>query len=64
MQSFFGKYPEINAPVSIGKIIDDSSRYELSKRYDNKHGTSLLKTKIIPLTRQQFNAAYYYARKK
>jgi hypothetical protein len=62
-QGIFGKQPYINgAPIGSGKIENEKERNKLSKEYDEKHGTSHLTTKIIPVTKEQYDAAYNYSK--
>jgi hypothetical protein len=63
IQDIFGKQPSIEgAPIGTGQILSEAERYELSKEYDEKHGTNHHSTKIIPVTKEQYDAAYNYAK--
>ncbi|HJD59415.1 MAG TPA: hypothetical protein LFW20_01880, partial [Rickettsia endosymbiont of Omalisus fontisbellaquei] len=60
-KSFFGKYPTTNRFFSQGTVFDEHERYTNSKEYDREHNTNFLDSRIIPLTKKQFEAAYKYA---
>lgn len=63
-KSFFGKHPAEDASnpiIAKGEIRDEKVRYENSKEYDKRYNTNFLDSRIIPLTKEQFEAAYEYA---
>ncbi len=62
IQDIFGKQPYLDKfpiPIGPGKIKDEAERYRVSQNNDELSHHS---TKIIPVTKEQYDAAYNYAK--
>lgn len=63
IQDIFGKQPSWKgSPIAPGKIKYEAGRDIVSKQHDQDNGKSYHSTKIIPVTKEQYDAAYNYAK--